>query len=244
MQGWCKGRSYISQAPAFVPLHSWLRSWIAVGSRENSRLPVSDRTEYTRGSLSPFLIPAAIYSRRGPLSYTILHHLPSTPLSSFPKPPLPFPFPFPCLTLHALLLYRPLFHRWTLNWMAVAIFACRRYCVQRVTVPNLAAFNRFWKSFILGFWLSKYYDTMFRLKENLCINETFERSYMIQMIVSWCVTWFIFDILSVERYRFRNEAMQIASSAIPRRNDKEQYLWRWLRPQRTKDCSPCLKFKF
>lgn len=80
--------------------------------------------------------------------------------------------------------------------MAVAIFACRRYCVQRVTVPNLAAFNRFWKSFILGFWLSKYYDTMFRLKENLCINETFERSYMIQMIVSWCVTWFIFDILS------------------------------------------------
>ena len=93
-----------------------------------------------------------------------------------------------------------------------------------------------------GAWT--YYDTMFRLKENLCINETFERSYMIQMIVSWCVTWFIFDILSVERYRFRNEAMQIASSAIPRRNDKEQYLWRWLRPQRTKDCSPCLKFKF
>lgn len=244
MQGWCKGRSYISQAPAFVPLHSWLRSWIAVGSRENSRLPVSDRTEYTRGSLSPFLIPAAIYSRRGPLSYTILHHLPSTPLSSFPKPPLPFPFPFPCLTLHALLLYRPLFHRWTLNWMAVAIFACRRYCVQRVTVPNLAAFNRFWKSFILGFWLSKY----------LWHDVSFERKFMCK----WNFREIVYDpddcilmcnlihlaILSVERYRFRNEAMQIASSAIPRRNDKEQYLWRWLRPQRTKDCSPCLKFKF
>lgn len=31
-------------------------------------------------------------------------------------------------------------------------------------------------------------------------------------------------ILSVERYWCRNEAMQIASSVIPRRNDKEQYL--------------------
>lgn len=104
MQGWCKGRSYISQAPAFVPLHSWLRSWIAVGSRENSRLPVSDRTEYTRGSLSPFLIPAAIYSRRGPLSYTILHHLPSTPLSSFPS--LLSPSPFPSLaSLYTLYYY-------------------------------------------------------------------------------------------------------------------------------------------
>lgn len=28
----------------------------------------------------------------------------------------------------------------------------------------------------------------------------------------------------VERYWYRNEAMQIASSVIPRRNDKEQYL--------------------
>lgn len=60
-------RSYILLAPAFVPLRypvscpwSWLRSWIAGGSRENSSLLVSDRMEYTRAAL---LIRTAICSR-------------------------------------------------------------------------------------------------------------------------------------------------------------------------------------
>lgn len=107
-KGWVRAtsRSYILLAPAFVPLRypirawSWLRSWIAGGSRENSSLLVSDRTEYTRAALlirtcnlfalahfltrpllsaflllSPFLCHHDRAFRFSPLFYYALYHL-------------------------------------------------------------------------------------------------------------------------------------------------------------------------
>lgn len=100
MQGWCKGRSYISQAPAFVPLHSWLRSWIAVGSRENSRLPVSDRTEYTRGSLSLRFLsqPQSIRAVAHFLTLSFTISLPPLYLRFQASSPLPLSLPLPHFT--------------------------------------------------------------------------------------------------------------------------------------------------
>lgn len=81
-------RSYILLAPAFVPLRypirarPRLRSWIAGGSRENSSLPVSDRTECTRAAL---LIRVTIYSS-WPTFLHVPRYLTSVPLSLFLAP--------------------------------------------------------------------------------------------------------------------------------------------------------------
>ena len=105
-------RSYILLAPAFVPLRypvscpwSWLRSWIAGGSRENSSLLVSDRMEYTRAAL---LIRAAIYSR-WPTFLHVHRYLPSSLYLRFACPRDDRAFRFSPL-FHYLALYHLLFY--------------------------------------------------------------------------------------------------------------------------------------